>query len=208
MQCTFRKHLCRVWDGACLMHTTHTLHTLTCCMPYVQPCRMRSLAHTLWAFSASLSTMASWVDASLMWLRSIGAGLYPQESSYLTAEHTLTHPYAIPLDQPTLTTRLEEQVLYGRVWESPTTELSFIKLCVGSALSVSAPQNPKNILIMNIKVVSLRSSSVWLNCFISRCSYAGSELLTGALTHPSVKCVMVDHWSCVGRGVHTFINEL
>lgn len=48
---------------------------LTCWIPKVQPWRMRSLAQTLCAFSASLSTMASCVEVSLMWLRSRGAGL-------------------------------------------------------------------------------------------------------------------------------------
>lgn len=61
-------------------HHSHPIQSqhcslLTCWIPNVQPWRMRSLAQTLCAFSASLSTMASWVEVSLMWLRSRGAGL-------------------------------------------------------------------------------------------------------------------------------------
>lgn len=49
----------------------------TCMILYVQPCRTRSLAHTLCPFSASLSTRVFWLGVNLTWLRSKGAGLYP-----------------------------------------------------------------------------------------------------------------------------------
>lgn len=70
----------------------------TCIILYVQPCRTRSLAHTLCPFSASLSTRVFWLGVSLTWLRSKGAGLYPLVCMKLTSntlswQQTLAAPF-------------------------------------------------------------------------------------------------------------------